>query len=235
LDAALLTGHVYNDPFLVGSRIEGWHCTSAADNKKPDWAVYQSADTIALVLRGTEANKDSQTLWADLRSDCSIGVGRTPGRLENSYDVALNCKKMAQALGHEFLILGHSLGGGLAQILGYYLNCSFAAFNPPPVRGSATGIMIMTPPQGEGYAYTGASHAFDQGCVIRASNDLISWLSGRFVGKAWRIQCPNLGSMKDNHLMGVLTDTIASSPTLAFRPLNTLFGANGGDTTENLA
>jgi hypothetical protein len=215
--------------------MEGWHCTSAADDRKPDWAVYQSADTIALVLRGTELNKDDQTKWADLRSDCSIGVGSTPGRLENSYDVALNCQKMAQALGHDFLILGHSLGGGLAQILGYYLNCSFAAFNPPPVRGSATGILIMTPPQGNANAYKGASHAFNQGCVIRASNDVVSWLPGRFVGRSWLIQCPNLGSITKNHLMGVLTDTIASRQTLAYRPLNSLFGANGGEKTEFLA
>ena len=84
--------------------------------------------------RGSAKGKTTKD-WTD--DDVSIGVGRTPDR----YAEALNFTQYLQFISPkaEFIIVGHSLGGHIAQMVGVMCNIPFVTFNAPPALGSWTG------------------------------------------------------------------------------------------------
>ncbi len=117
--------------------------------------------------RGSAKGKTTKD-WTD--DDVSIGMGRTPDR----YAEALNFTQYLQFTNSkaEYIIVGHSLGGHIAQMVGVVCNLPFVTFNAPPALGSWTGVL----PNGLD------PRNFKQGLNFRVNYDPVSKTSGTHVG-----------------------------------------------------
>lgn len=124
--------------------------------------------------RGSAKGKTTKD-WTD--DDVSIGVGRTPDR----YAEALNFTQYLQFTSPKtkYIIVGHSLGGHLAQMVGVMCNIPFVTFNAPPALGSWTGKL----PNGV------KPENFNQGLNYRVNWDPVSKCSGTHVGPliTWKL------------------------------------------------
>ncbi len=105
----------------------GWGTT----NTKFKGCVYvrRSSRDVVVALQGT----DFTGKFGDLYADVQIVLGILPqycGAAERLYHKALKRYK-----GWNISLTGHSLGGGLAQVVGHWTGCPFVTFNAPGMWG----------------------------------------------------------------------------------------------------
>ncbi|MBR0658767.1 DUF6792 domain-containing protein [Neoroseomonas oryzicola] len=105
--------------------------------------------------------------WMD--DDLSIGVGRTPDRYAAA--LAFTQATMQRHPG-TYMVVGHSLGGHIAQMVGVMCNLHFVTFNAPPAIGTWSGTL----PNGVNPAQ------FKKGLNYRVNYDPVSLTSGTHVG-----------------------------------------------------
>lgn len=106
--------------------------------------------------------------WID--DDVSIGVGRTPDRYTEALAFMRSLQRMLPR--EHFIIVGHSLGGHIAQMVGVMCNLPFITFNAPPALGTWTGRL----PNGVD------PRNFAMGLNYRVNYDPVSKISGKHVG-----------------------------------------------------
>jgi len=104
----------------------GWGSTRT----KFKGCVYAKEDTrdVVVALQGTVPSK-----FGDLYADLQIVLGILPqycGAAERLYQRALK-----RYHGWGITLTGHSLGGGLAQVVGHWTGCPFVSFNAPGMWG----------------------------------------------------------------------------------------------------
>ena len=125
-----------------------------------------SVDTYIISARGSAKGKLTKD-WTD--DDVSIGVGRTPDR----YAAALRYTiRVVRAFGPNQVIVGHSLGGHIAQMVGVMCNLPFVTFNAPPAIGTWTKEL----PNEVNPA------TYKKGLNFRVNWDPVSKCSGKHVG-----------------------------------------------------
>ncbi|MEL6363821.1 MAG: hypothetical protein AAFR11_03145 [Pseudomonadota bacterium] len=87
-------------------------------------AIYERGGFVIIAFKGTSNPHD-------LVSDAQLAVGRHPEQLDDAAEL------FAAGLGgrgdNKILVTGHSLGGALAQAVGYITNAPFVTFNAPPM------------------------------------------------------------------------------------------------------
>jgi putative lipase involved disintegration of autophagic bodies len=124
-------------------------------------------NTYMLSMRGSAGGLTTKD-WMD--DDVSIGLGRLPDR---TTDALKYTRKIQQAYpGAVIIIVGHSLGGHLAQYCGVMCNLPFITFNAPPALGVFTGKL----PDGT------RVDGFKLGLNFRVNYDPVSKISGDHVG-----------------------------------------------------
>ena len=157
--------------FLVSSDTKG----------RPTYATYKKdgADAYIIAIRGSI---DTESDW--MSNNINISLNITPARAKETFEFVVRQRFGRTA--SEFVIAGHSLGGGLAQLVGYYTNNNFIAFNAPAMRNSLTGN-LMIGSAGTGFKNETKSWNYSKGCVFNTSNDPISKLSGRFIGYDYEV------------------------------------------------
>jgi hypothetical protein len=139
LDYARMANAVYNiDPKVTASPVvarfemaffeEGmsWGLT----NTDFKGCVYLSGSdkTAVVALQGTVPRKGG-----DLFADLQIGIGAMIGMLPQYCSAAHRLLDRTQSAfpGHDIVFVGHSLGGGVAQVLGHWTGFPFVTFNAP--------------------------------------------------------------------------------------------------------
>lgn len=124
-------------------------------------------NTYMLSMRGSAGGLTTKD-WMD--DDVSIGLGRLPDRTTDALNYT---RKIQQAYpGAVIIIVGHSLGGHLAQYCGVQCNLPFVTFNAPPALGVFTGKL----PDGT------KVDGFKLGLNFRVNYDPVSKISGDHVG-----------------------------------------------------
>lgn len=103
--------------------------------------VSRALGEVVVALQGTVPKKGG-----DLLADLQIAVGGLVGMLPQYCSAALRLFRRTGEVYPDFRasIVGHSLGGGLAQVLGHWTGLPFVTFNAPGMWGDIQKSKIMT-------------------------------------------------------------------------------------------
>lgn len=113
---------------------EGYTLWDTIDDKNGFFAcVYQKDDEMVIVYRGTEISDKE-----DLRNDKEMFNHVLPEQSQNALQVYDMVNKYCKEKGMELTVIGHSLGGSLAQIVGAFRNATAVTYN-------AYGVKDMLP------------------------------------------------------------------------------------------
>ena len=90
--------------------------------------VSRELQEVVVAFQGTVPQKGG-----DLLADLQIGIGSLVGMLPQYSSAALRLfKRTGEAYpDHSISLVGHSLGGGLAQLIGHWTGAPFVSFNAP--------------------------------------------------------------------------------------------------------
>ncbi len=107
-------------------------------------AIYECGDEWIVAYRGTETDS-----WEDIKADINIGLGNVPDQFVPAMELF---EKAQQVKGlSKIIITGHSLGGGLAQLVSANKVALGVTFNPPGMAGMAKKLA------GKGYSFHSAN------------------------------------------------------------------------------
>lgn len=138
------------DPSTGSALSRGWQ------TQKWEWAsffgdgfqggVFEHADEIVVGFGGTGAGGTGSTA-SQVSGDIRIGVNVIPN-MAGSANALVTWAK-ARPGGKPVSIVGHSLGGALAQVVGNWSGCPFIAFNGPGMKShlKASAFNIFKPRQ----------------------------------------------------------------------------------------
>ncbi len=151
LDLALISSHIYHsnpgDPGATKAK-QGRPFKRLADAAVMEHssgfqgAIYECGDTWIVAYRGTES-------WEDVKADVNIGAGNVPGQFVPAmqlFEKAQQVKSLSK-----IIVTGHSLGGGLAQLVSANKVALGVTFNAPGMAGMAKKLA------GKGYSFHSAN------------------------------------------------------------------------------
>jgi len=139
--------------------------------------------------------------FGDLTADLKIGLNQIPNQINNAKTIYHQVKDMSN--GRPIFIVGHSLGGALAQIIGALKRVPFITFNAPGMR---------TQLETQGTAFKGTARV-TKGLNYRMENDAVS-KSGTHIGEVGTLYGSSAVSMLSAHQMGAVIECIQKSTTL---------------------
>ncbi len=109
-------------------------------------AIFASADDVVMAYKGSKggagslfggASSKQGTGYDDWHvNDVQIMLNRLPSQVPNAENFTRPYKQLAEMLGARFSMVGHSLGGGLAQYIGWLWGVPFVTFNAPGMAGN---------------------------------------------------------------------------------------------------
>ena len=189
LEYAQIANQVYNDQsaFLL----PGWVC----QHFKADKPVFSGGSLTSDGFQGGSFYKAAinhlvvgfkgtvPSMASDIVADLNIVIQRLPGQA----DTALDCVKMWRDVqpGAAVSLVGHSLGGGICQLVGSWLDMPFVTFNAPAMGTNwLVAHLNVTAPINMGR--TIFSSRRDDGVNYRLLNDPVSKI-GNHIGKVVKI------------------------------------------------
>jgi hypothetical protein len=183
LDTALAAKNIYKNLDFEGFTLLGGFFDPKNDDRM-GWAKegdagggsggiykYNNGDNqFILSFRGSKGDKDWKV------DDVQIAFNKTVDR-------ASDCIKYARQLQWQYpkafiLVVGHSLGGFLAQVVGVECDMAFITYNAPPAGRALSGVP--------------AAQNFKKGVNLRVNWDPVSRAPGRHIGPL--ITIPHYGA-----------------------------------------
>ena len=105
-------------------------------------AIYECGDEWIVAYRGTES-------WEDVKADINIGLGNVPDQFTPAMELFKRAKQVKSL--SKIIVTGHSLGGGLAQLVSAHTVALGVTFNPPGMAGMAKKLAA------KGYSFHSAN------------------------------------------------------------------------------
>ncbi len=136
-------------------------------------AIYERGGFCIVAFKGTYNSED-------LVSDYQLAVGRRPEQMDDA--TQLFEAGLGSCGAKKLILTGHSLGGALAQSIGYLTNTPFVTFNAPPMATNVANPSWFTRLRGR--LYSAASYI---GTPV---------LGGAVFALASKVQQLRLGSVK---------------------------------------
>jgi hypothetical protein len=140
LDYALMANRVYDidggDYIVAGYDTalfeEGMSWGATRTDFKGCTYMSRSAAEVVVAFQGTVPKKGG-----DVLADLQIAIGGLVGMLPQYCGAALRLFERTLAVfpNHAVSLVGHSLGGGMAQVLGHWTGVPFVTFNAPGMWG----------------------------------------------------------------------------------------------------
>ena len=135
-------------------------------------AIFESADEVVCAYKGSKGGiRDRTTTGYDDWSinDVQIALNKIPNQVPAATNFLNTAKHNAG--NKPVSIVGHSLGGGLAQYVGYTESVRFVTFNAPGMRNNLPGngalrpvkgfnMILLTDPVGNFGKHIGATERF---------------------------------------------------------------------------
>lgn len=126
-------GQYYEEP--AGHMVDDWVCqhwkTGGFFSTGFQGGIWQSSDSVVVGCCGTNPQQKGKFL-ADLSADLRIGLKILPNQCDPARKMVRMAKQIAN--GRPVSVTGHSLGGGLAQVVGLWEQVPFVTFNAPAMR-----------------------------------------------------------------------------------------------------
>lgn len=96
-------------------------------------SAFEYEGKIIIAYAGTNTDQ-----WPDLVADLALGFGVGHSQLLKAAEFYFSIKNDPAFAGREIVFAGHSLGGGLAAVMGVFFNKRAVTFDPAPFRLTAT-------------------------------------------------------------------------------------------------
>jgi hypothetical protein len=179
--------------------------------------IYVSSTEVVVCYKGSFGGV--VTSIRDALADVSLAMGFAPRvavSAKNLFAKAL--KVFDQKL--PITLVGHSLGGGLCQLVGFWYDVRYVAFNPPPMGGCIikSNVNVLRPTQLvrslKKTAKAAVFGASPKGKNYRIRGDLVSASEtsafGHF-GEMTEFNVPSVGNPLTAHLMTTFLDYLERS------------------------
>jgi hypothetical protein len=156
--------------------VRKWHPLSRSNGFQG--AVLESDKEVVCVFKGSTFGKAFVDDW--LVNDVLIAINALPPQMWSALEMVLAAEMISGNGAKPLSLVGHSLGGGLAQILGAIRGLPFVTFNAPGMKGNLST-----------YGYLGGTSSKQ---VVQGFN-MILWTDpvgnyGRHLGKTERFMTP---------------------------------------------
>lgn len=171
---AEMANKVYEVPNWSKAGVSGWETWTWGEGNENTTGgfhgcIYKSKDEDECVVacRGTAG-------FRDLTSDICLAVGWCPRQTTAAFDLYERCKKIFATA--TITLVGHSLGGGLCQVIGYWSKARFVTFNAPPMGGTIqkSKMNFVMQPQKAWRSIKGSFGDAAVGKNYRLSGDMVS-------------------------------------------------------------
>ncbi len=149
MNYAQLANNVYNAQLHKGATLDTetigvkttWKVTEwrAATTEGFQGAIFESGEEIVCAFKGTGASNTDDgggTMWEDIKADARLTFWMKPKQLAEAAALAKVGKFLGGASKKPLSIVGHSLGGALAQGVGHTTGLPFVTFNAPGMRSN---------------------------------------------------------------------------------------------------
>jgi len=139
-------GQYYEDP--PGHMVDDWSVqqweTGTLFGDGFQGGIWQSNDDVVVGCCGTNPGQKGKLL-SDLGADLRIGLRILPNQASSAREMVKAAKSIAA--GRRVSVTGHSLGGGLAQVMGVWEEVPFVTFNAPAMKNvvKAANINVFKP------------------------------------------------------------------------------------------
>ena len=180
-------------------------------------AILEGPKEVVCVFKGSTFGKAFVSDW--LVNDVLIAINSLPPQMVAAYQMVTAARSVCSDSGKPISLVGHSLGGGLAQILGYIMGYPFVTFNAPGMKGNA-----------QVYNFLGGAASKSK---IQGFN-MILWTDpvgnyGRHIGKTERFRTPGAlnpfgGGAVIAHQMGNVLMALEQASDWAVKELLALVG-----------
>lgn len=209
LDLALISMHIYHPEDAEAKKAgEGRSFRRLAEaavmqhSSGFQGAIYESGDELIVAYRGTES-------WEDIKADLNIGVGNVPDQFVPAMELFEKAQQVKSL--SKIIVTGHSLGGGLAQLVSANKVALGVTFNAPGMDGMSKKLA------GKGYSF----HSANVLNVVLSRDPISSF--GTSVGKKLRLSDSSWHLI--THKMHHVIDAVKSSGHGIKRPADVLKSA----------
>jgi len=207
---AQMANRVYEAPNWAKAKVNGWETWSFGEGSENTTGgfhgcIYKKGSEVVVVFRGTSSARD-------FTADVKLAVGFCPKQASAAKDLFERAKNIFKD--SEIVLVGHSLGGGLAQVVSHWYKVPFVTFNAPPMGGTIqkTKINFLTP-QKAFRSIKGSFTKSAEGHNYRLVGDVVSsrmTSSLGHYGKVHDLMFPRNGPM-DAHSMNTVEDLLSRS------------------------
>ncbi|MFO1320908.1 MAG: hypothetical protein U1F52_14945 [Burkholderiales bacterium] len=115
---------VYN----MGAGSDGSWRAGTSDSSGFKGCIYKSSSEIVVCYKGTGGG----ALLRDILADAKLAMGIVPREASAAKNLFENALKVFGGV-LPITLVGHSLGGGLCQVIGHWFKVRFVTFNAPPM------------------------------------------------------------------------------------------------------
>ncbi len=168
---AQMANRVYAVPDWSRAQVNGWETWRFGEGTENTTGgfhgcIYKKNDEVVVVFRGTASARDAL-------ADVKLAIGFCPKQASAARDLY---QRAANIFSNASIVLvGHSLGGGLAQVVSHWYKVPFVTFNAPPMMGTIqkTKVNLLIPQK----AWRSLKGSFKQGAEghnYRLVGDVVS-------------------------------------------------------------
>lgn len=165
--------------------------------------ILEDDDEVVCAFKGTSLGSDAG--WQDLWNDMQLAINYIPTQAHSAAEMVQVAKEYV-AQHKPLSIVGHSLGGGLAQLVGWLLGVNFVTFNAPGMANNASYLRRNAVWQGQvNEALAGSAGGYN---MILGTDPIGNY--GSHVGRTerWR----NRSNSWVAHMMTAVLGTLQAQP-----------------------
>jgi len=207
---AQMANRVYEVPDWSKAKVNGWDTWRFGEGNENTTGgfhgcIYKQGNEVVVVFRGTASARD-------FTADVKLAVGFCPKQASAAKDLYQRAESIFSDA--NIVLVGHSLGGGLAQVVSHWYKVPFVTFNAPPMGGTIqkTKINFFTP-QKAFRSIKGSFKSGAEGHNYRLVGDVVSsrmTSSLGHYGQVHDLMFPRRGPM-DAHSMDTVEDLLSRS------------------------